>query len=260
MGEQRMVRVIVGVGCAALALGAIYLLARSGGTKPPVDKPGESPVGSLATNPPAAPGVNIQEPGVDAATAMVDAAGAGSVDALDALLRNNGDARARAADGRTPILAACQTGTARAVELLIAHGASADEGDSEGITPMIATVRGEGPERVEKLLILLSAGAAADRADSLGRTPLHHACARGEGEGIVALLLDAGVDPDARDDRGRTALMLAADRADADQVMLLLASGADASITLADGTNAAAMARGANDARLAAALEEAAAR
>jgi ankyrin repeat protein len=137
---------------------------------------------------------------------LVDAARAGDVEAVRALLAGGEDAGAPEADGSTPLLWAAYRADLAMARLLIDTGADPNAANDQGATPLwAASENGSAP----MAQLLLDAGAAPDAQLLSGETPLMVA-ARGGFAEVVVLLLDAGADVDHAATRRQTALMWAA--------------------------------------------------
>lgn len=101
-------------------------------------------------------------------TALHEAARAGHVDILAALLAAGADVHARDASGRTPLLEAAHGGRIGAIDALATAGADAKALDAEGRSALALACTGEAPTAavVRRLLEL---GADPDHADHTGR-------------------------------------------------------------------------------------------
>jgi hypothetical protein len=82
---------------------------------------------------------------VNATAALQQAAEAGDLPRLQALLAAPIDVDARDARGRTALMLAALRGHADAVDILLAHGADANAADADGITPLQAALAGANP-------------------------------------------------------------------------------------------------------------------
>jgi len=172
------------------------------------------------------PGADLNARDAFGNTALIYAAGAGSVEVLRLLLRAGADTDLRNSAGASALDRARSMGHRAAELLLLGAG---HEGVRE--LPLADSDRrllaaawdGEDGEVVR----LLSAGADPDaRAPGTGRTPLIAACLRGHGS-VALLLLARGADPDVRAACGRAALHFVAEMDDAACARSLLAGGAD---------------------------------
>jgi hypothetical protein len=79
------------------------------------------------------------------AAALQQAAHAGDISALQALLATPLDINARDVHGRTALMLATLRGQAGAVDILLAHGADPNAADANGITPLQAALAGAQP-------------------------------------------------------------------------------------------------------------------
>ncbi|MDE2981937.1 MAG: ankyrin repeat domain-containing protein [Gemmatimonadota bacterium] len=160
---------------------------------------------------------------------VADAAMAGDIAAVRALLADGADVNAAQGDGMTALHWAAERGNAELAEMLLYAGAAVEPVTRiGGYTPLHIAAR-TGSDAVA--LMLLGAGAdAAAPAPGTGTTPLHLAATAGSAP-LIAALLDRGADPDAREDVwGQTPLIFAASMNRADAVRVLLAAGADPDI------------------------------
>lgn len=158
------------------------------------------------------------------ASRAMEAARAGDLQGLRAIVKAGGNVNEPGADGTTPLLAAAQRGAADTVAFLLANGAKADEANRYGATALRAAVTSGSLATTEALL---KAGAAPDavRRES-GDTPLMLAARAGHAP-IVRALLARGASVDrAEPRRGQTALMWATAEGHADVARLLVEAGA----------------------------------
>ena len=157
--------------------------------------------------------------------------------------------------GFTPLLFAARHGAAASAALLAAAGAPVDDTAAIGTTPLVVAAQ-HGFNEVAA--VLLERGADPDAAGA-GQAALHWAALRGDRE-LVEILLSHGADPNVRLARGSflkhdrrafafdkflvgaTPFVLAARRSDVEIMRLLEAGGADTSLPLQDGRNAAMVA------------------
>ncbi len=162
---------------------------------------------------------------------LVDAARAGDVATVRALLQQGADANEANGDGLTPLHAAAERGNAAIVELLMdRHAAIGAKTRIGNYTPLHLAALGAHTAVAEKLL---EAGADPNAVTTnTGVTPLHLAAAALNGAETVAALLEHGADPNAREiAAGQTPLMFAAAENRADAIRELIRRGADPSVT-----------------------------
>ena len=199
---------------------------------------------------------------------VVQAARAGDVSAVRALLAEGAPVDASPAGGVTALHWAVQRDDHELAETLIAAGADLDAADQYSITPLVLACTNANARLVNRLL---EAGADPRAAQATGETPLM-TCARSgvvaavmallatgadvngaershgqtalmwaawEGhDAVVRTLLAHGAEVDARTTTGYTALLMAAREGYADVTQTLLAAGADVNAAAYDGTTA----------------------
>ena len=210
---------------------------------------------------------------------MIEAVTAGDVEAVRELIGRNADvAAARGPHGLSAITLAAYHGHGEVLAALVAAGPPLDVfeaaivGRDDRVSELIAErpelADAEGPDGYTALHlaaffghpsivdVLLDSGAGADHAVARqgNRTPLHSAVAARNRE-AAASLLAAGSRVDARQEQGFTPLQAAAQNGDDALVDLLVASGADPTLTDDAGRDAAALAREAGHHELARRLE-----
>jgi ankyrin repeat protein len=136
---------------------------------------------------------------------------------------------------------AAAAGDVRRVGALLAAGADPDEPAPDGFSPVQLALFFD---QLHAAALLLRAGADVDTAAShpMGIAALHAAAASPSGAG-VALAVAAGADLDATQTGGYTALHEAAHRGDAAMAELLLAAGADPTRRNDEGRTPADLAR-----------------
>ncbi len=130
--------------------------------------------------------------------------------------------QARGLHGSTPLMDAASAGALKAVEALLAKGADVNAQDKFGGTALVYAAR-EGHTEVVRILI----GHRADvNARDTSGTGLHKAARNGHLD-IVRLLLAHGAGVDAKDYDGQTALIVALLQGHTDVVLELLRQGAN---------------------------------
>ena len=122
-----------------------------------------------------------------------------------------------------PLVDAAQAGNVARVQALLAAGADANGADGDGTTALHWAALHDD---VETARALVAAGAQASAANRFEATPMALAAENGSAA-FLRLLLDAGADASAATPEGETALMLVARTGRADAVRLLLDRGAD---------------------------------
>ena len=187
------------------------------------------------------------------------AATAGDLAVIAALLSEGLPIDARDADGRTPVMAATVAGQVAAVRALVDAGADVDIRDNRLDNPFLYA----GAEGLLDILRLVN-GAGADPAitNRYGGIALIPACERGHVDVVRYLLEESDVDVDHVNDLGWTGLLEAIILADGDTahqeiVRLLLEHGADPDLADRDGVTPLAHARAKGQGEIAALLEAA---
>ena len=161
----------------------------------------------------------------NANNSVADAAKAGDVAALKALLKQGGDVNAAQGDGMTALHWAASHGDAAMTQMLLSAGANIRATTRlGGITPLhMASQAGHAPV----VAALIAAGADVNTSTTTGATALMLAARSGSAE-TATRLVETGADINAKEKAfGQTALMIAAGLDRADVVRLLLARGAD---------------------------------
>jgi ankyrin repeat protein len=145
-------------------------------------------------------------------TPLLNAALAGNISAMKALIDSGANVNEANVYGNTPLHFALRRtsmgrrqGRLDAVALLVTHGANVNSRTRDGRTPLMdASDIGDAGA----VLYLVAHGAQLDLADADGRTALAIAASRLYSD-IVATLAAHGADTEARDKQGRTPLMQA---------------------------------------------------
>jgi ankyrin repeat protein len=128
--------------------------------------------------------------------------------------------RAHAAD--SPLVQAAAAGDLKAVRALLGQGQDVNAQGSDGATALHWVVRGDDLETADALL---RAGARVSVKNALGITPLYIAAENGHAA-LLRRLLDAGAEIATTDASGDTVLMAAVRAGNPDAVQLLLDRGA----------------------------------
>ena len=137
--------------------------------------------------------------------------------------------------GRSALLLAAEDGSLESVEALLRNGADPNRRAANGETCLGRAVIGAHANVAARLL---AAGADVDAPAANGQTPLIIAVRTGN-VATVELLLEAGADVNGKElGSGNTALMYAANSGFADLVETLLTRGADVDATASDGWTA----------------------
>ncbi len=166
-----------------------------------------------------------------AQSGLIEAARAGDVVTVRALVGQGSDVNATRGDGLTALHGAAERGNADVVRLLLERGARVDAATRIGAyTPLHLAAR-RGDAQVVRLLLGAGANPNAVTTNS-GVTPLHLAAASLGGKDAVSALLERGAEPNARElSAGQTPLMFAAAENRAAAIEVLLRHGADPSLT-----------------------------
>ena len=148
----------------------------------------------------------------DAAPALTvwEAAALDRTEALEGLLDSQPDlTNAYSPDGNTPLGLACFFGASAAVRSLLRRGAdvSAVATNAMRVQPLHAAVSGR---HVEAVSLLLEHGADVNARQQVGYTPLMGAAGAGRND-IADMLLARGADPSLTSDDGKTAAQIAVD-------------------------------------------------
>ena len=158
---------------------------------------------------------------------LLQAIARGDVNAVTKLLANGVDPDAPDAAGTPALILAVDGGQLAMVQALLKGGADKEARDAIGWTALMAAVVADSEDLVEQLI------AAGANPNHVAREDTPLTCAATDASSpVLQRLLDAGADPDLRRPDGWTPLMLAAYRGEADHVDLLLARGADPTVTL----------------------------
>jgi ankyrin repeat protein len=158
------------------------------------------------------------------ASAIVDAARAGNLDAVRKLIKEHADVNATANDGSSALLWAAYHSDAAMTKELLAAGATVDAANRYGVTPLLQASRNGDAELMR---VLLDAGAEPTRWHAEGETPLMAASRTGRVD-AVRLLLSRGSFVNASDPfQEETALMWASAEGHLEVVKALLEAGAD---------------------------------
>ncbi len=164
----------------------------------------------------------------DGADTVVEAARAGDVATVRALLKRGGDVNQAQGDGMTALHYAAQLGQVDLVQMLLSAGANVKATTRlGGYTPLhLASLSGNA----SAVAALIASGASADARTSTGATALMLAARSGSVD-TVTRLVENGAPVNAADKaNGQTALMVAAGLDRADVVRALVARGADTSL------------------------------
>jgi ankyrin repeat protein len=187
-------------------------------------------------------GAPIDARNLAGATALFSAAERGHTLVVQRLIERGADVKLVGRSGVSPVAAAAYAGNDAIVEALLANGADERAPDETGKPPIVYAAAGARLDIVKRLLarnIDINARYPNDLTLLMWASGPDESASEPQAIKVVLYLLDAGAHIDDRDARGRTALMIAAEGGRAEIVNLLLARGADRSLTDKDGKRAA---------------------
>jgi ankyrin repeat protein len=167
-------------------------------------------------------------PGAFGETPLMDAATAGSVEAMAFLIDKGADVDAQSPFGTTALMMAATD--AAKVRLLLDHGAKSNLVSKQGRTALFIAAMTEGTAPIVRMLI--ASGADVRGKDAFQNTVLT-AATYGNDLDTIRLVLDAGVDVNAAGVTGVTPLLGASYNANLAAVRLLLSKGANANAVAA---------------------------
>ena len=161
---------------------------------------------------------------------VADAAMAGDLARVQALLADGADASAPQGDGMTALHWAARSLNVPLARLLLDAGAEVAATTRIGAYTPLHLASEVGSAEIVALLLAAGAAQTATTEDVGGAMPLHLAAAAGDAEAVRLLLSHRG-EADARERRwGQTPLMYAAARGREEAVRALLEGGADANV------------------------------
>jgi uncharacterized protein len=187
-------------------------------------------------------GAPIDARNLAGATALFFAAEGSHISIAQRLIERGADVNLAGRSGVSPIAAAAYAGNEIIFDALLAHGADERASDDTGKSPIVYAAARARFEIVTRLLarnIDVNARYRNDLTLLMWASGPYEGAPEARAAKIVTSLLDAGAHIDDRDDRGRTALMMAAEGGHAEIADLLLARGADISLTDKAGKRAA---------------------
>jgi ankyrin repeat protein len=187
-------------------------------------------------------GAPIDARNLAGATALYSAAERGHAEIVQHLIERGADVTLAGRSGISPLAAAAYAGSDAIVKTLLAHGADARAPDETGKPPVVYAAAKARLDIVKRLLsqnIDVNARYPHDLTLLMWASGPDQGVNEAEAVQVVGYLLDSGAHVDDRDARGRTALMIAAEGGRAEIASLLLARGADPSLTDKAGKRAA---------------------
>ncbi|XP_078279590.1 inversin isoform X2 [Rhinoraja longicauda] len=148
------------------------------------------------------------DPDLEGRTAFMWAAGKGSDDVLQTMLRVKSDIDINMADkyGGTALHAAVLAGHVSTVKLLLEYGAQVDAMDVMKHTPLFRACEMGHKEVIQTLI---EGGGRMDLIDQDGHSPLHWAALGGNAD-VCQILIQNQINPNVQDFAGRTPLQCAA--------------------------------------------------
>lgn len=159
-------------------------------------------------------GADVNSKEAEGETPLMYAAAEGHTEIVLLLLRRGADIHKHSVNDQTALGRAAMYGHADTVEMLLNHGAKVDEQMDQGGTPLMHAAN------VPTAKVLLSHGAKVNAQNHFGFTALMGAAAEGKID-IVNLLVAAGADTTLTDNGGRTALQWAIERDHTDVAAIL---------------------------------------
>ena len=169
-----------------------------------------------------AAGADANAKNTDGGTALMAASGKGHLEVVQALLAARADANARAGNGSTALTFATTLGHLGVVQALLAAKADANAKTDRAVTVLMLASDNGYREIVQAFL---AAKADVNAKDAKGITALMAASGKGHLE-VVQALLAAKADANAKTNMGATALMLASFGSHREVVKLLKEAGA----------------------------------
>ena len=168
-----------------------------------------------------------------AASDLLEAILAGSLDEIKRIVSDGVDLNARADDGFTPLMLAATRGDPSVTEFLIGKGADVNARNKIGQTPLMIAAQGGFKDVAQQLI---AAGADVRTRDNEGRNAVVWAATRQDFPEVVSLLAVSGADYNNRDVRGMTPLMYAALMGFPNSTAILLTVGADEKVKFGERT------------------------
>lgn len=163
--------------------------------------------------------VDIQDKDYGRKTALMFAAGGGTIECVKYLAEHGAGVDVKAEDGKTALMCAAEKGRIECVKYLAEQGADIDAKDSEhGDTAVMAAARNG---HIECVKYLIQHGADVNAKDiEYGGTALIWAAWKGHTE-CVKYLIEKGADVNAKAKNGKVALDIARDRSHLDIIQIL---------------------------------------
>ncbi|XP_069769680.1 inversin isoform X3 [Narcine bancroftii] len=176
------------------------------------------------------------DPDLEGRTAFMWAAGKGSDDVLQTMLKVKSDIDINMADkyGGTALHAAVLAGHVNTAKLLLEHGAQVDAMDVMKHTPLFRACEMGHKEVIQTLI---EGGGRVDLIDQDGHSPLHWAALGGNAD-VCQILIQNQINPNVQDFAGRTPLQCAAYGGYINCMAVLMENKADPNIQDKEGRTA----------------------
>jgi ankyrin repeat protein len=177
-----------------------------------------------------AKGVDVNVANSLGSTPLMEAASAGRLQNVKALMKHKADPGLKSTQGASALLIAAGRQQHEMVSVLLAHGANPNDSNSYGVSALISAAGGGGEEAAHEasaktMKVLIAAGADIDMKARSGNSPLAEAAQYQNRRGMM-VLLNLGADPNVHTTAGvngeLTPLMIAAYKHDLELVELLI--------------------------------------
>ena len=186
-------------------------------------------------------GADVDVPGGNEQTALIQAAERGQDKAVKFLLKEGAKVNSKDVHQKTALIYAASEGFFKCVELLIQAGADPNEVPKYGPTTIVAASQhldrktDESVDHGKCVKLLIGAGADVNTKDRDGRTALIFAVDFARDD-VLKFLITAGADIHAANEQGNTPLFKAVEKFRTECTRLLISAGADVNATNEEGT------------------------